>query len=196
MLGNRVAIAWIPASDDNELLKLAKNQARKATNDGATPQGQFPLMRSTTLNIQKRKLKDERCIPENVGKYSKRVDSALPGGHTRLLYDELSWSERSVLAQLRTGMLRLNYYLRQIKESASDLCDCGREKETVSHFLFRCSQWTALRKPMLACTDTQRGNPSFYLGGKSALDGDKWKPNMAAVRTTIRFAMATCRLEN
>jgi hypothetical protein len=39
------------------------------------------------------------------------------------------------------------------------------------------------------------GNLSFFLGGKSGSDGEGWKPDMAAVRTTIKFAMATGRLE-
>lgn len=194
--GNKVAIAWTAASDDNELLKLAKIQAREATKDGSAPQKQFARMRATTLNVEKRKLKAERYIPENIGQYTKRVDTALPGKHTRALYDEGTWKERSILAQLRTGMLGLNYYLHRIKESASELCPCGKERETVAHLLFRCRKWTMYRQEMLECTETQRGNLSFYLGGKSALDGPKWKPNMAAVRATIRFVMATGRLDN
>lgn len=194
--GNRVAIEWIPVRDENELLKMAKTEAREATKDGATPQRQFPRMRSTTLNIQKQKLKAERCLPEKVGKHAKRIDAALPGNHTRLLYNELPWKERSVLAQLRTGMSALNNYLYQIKRLASDQCRCGRERETVAHFLFRCSEWSDYREDMLQCTKKLRGNLSFYLGGKSPSDGPKWKPNMRAVRATIRFVMATGRLDN
>ena len=48
-----------------------------------------------------------RDIPEDVGKFSKKVDAALPGKHTRRLYDDLSREEASVLAQLRTGIARL-----------------------------------------------------------------------------------------
>ncbi|KAL0929569.1 reverse transcriptase [Colletotrichum truncatum] len=48
---------------------------------------------------------------------------------------------------------------------------------------------------MLQCTKTQRSNISFYLWGKSATDDDKWTPNMQAVRATIRFALATGRLD-
>lgn len=92
-------------------------------------------------------------------------------------------------------MLGLSYYLHQIKESASDYCACGKERETVAHFLFRCSEWTPHREDMRRCTDTQQGNLSFYLGGKSPRDGAKWKPSMAAVRATIRFVMATGRLD-
>lgn len=34
----RVAIEWIPVSDENELVMVAKTKARKATKDGATLQ--------------------------------------------------------------------------------------------------------------------------------------------------------------
>jgi len=49
---------------------------------------------------------------------------------------------------------------------------------------------------MLRCTETQRGNISFFLGGKALTDGPNWNPNMKAVQATIRFALATRRLEN
>ncbi len=48
---------------------------------------------------------------------------------------------------------------------------------------------------MLEQTDTRRGNLSFYLGGKTPFDPDPWTPDMNAVRTTIKFAIATGRLD-
>jgi hypothetical protein len=39
------------------------------------------------------------------------------------------------------------------------------------------------------------GNLSYFLGGKAASDGDKWTPDMRAVRATIKFAIATGRLD-
>ncbi|EAQ84468.1 hypothetical protein CHGG_08482 [Chaetomium globosum CBS 148.51] len=128
------------------------------------------------------------------GRHSKRVDIALPGKHTQLLYDHLSRSEAGVLAQLRTGMAKLNTYLHRIKAAPSDQCTCGQARETVNHFLFRCKQWDQHRREMLQCTDVHRGNLSFYLGGKSPSDDKDWSPNMRAVRATIRFAIATGRL--
>ncbi|KAJ0128704.1 Poly [ADP-ribose] polymerase 2 [Fusarium oxysporum f. sp. albedinis] len=53
----------------------------------------------------------------------------------------------------------------------------------------------AHRTEMLQCTETLRGNLSFYLGGKSPSDDAKWTPNMQAVHATIRFAIATGRLD-
>ena len=134
-------------------------------------------------------------LPDKVGAHSKRVDAALPGKHTRLLYEHLSRKEAGVLAQLRTGVAKLNAYLHRIKATPSDQCACGQARETVEHFLFRCRQWTEHRAEMLQCTDTYRSNLSFYLGGKSPSDDKNWSPDMQAVRATIRFAISTGRLD-
>jgi hypothetical protein len=152
-------------------------------------------MQSTTLNIARSKLSSTKSLPEKVGKHSKKVDTALPGKHTRRLYDRLTWKEASVLAQLRTGTARLNAYLFRIEATASDQCACGQARETVDHFLFRCRKWSTYRTEMLQCTETHRSNISFYLGGKSPSDDKNWTPDMKAVRATIRFAIATGRLD-
>jgi ribonuclease HI len=192
--GNTVSVLWLPASEECELAKLAKQNAKNSTRSSATPQTQLPRMKSTTLNIARKTLTTTKA-PEKTGKYSKTLDSALPGKHTRRLYDKLSRKEAAVLAQLRTGMARLNTFLYRIRASTTDQCDCGQGQETVDHFLFRCRRWTTHRTELLQCTQTNRGNMSFYLGGKTPTDDDKWTPNMDAVRATIRFAIATGRLE-
>jgi hypothetical protein len=43
-----------------------------------------------------------------VGKCSREIDTALPGKHTRALYDTFKRREASELTQLRTIMTRLN----------------------------------------------------------------------------------------
>jgi hypothetical protein len=193
--GNEINIRWVPSSEDNRLLSLAKEQARAATHEDSTPQELVPRMKSTTLNIARSQAVASKELPENVGRHSKRVDAALPGKHTRQLYDRLSWKEASVLAQLRTGMARLNGYLYRIKVAETDQCGCGQARETVEHFLFRCRKWTTHRTEMLQCTHTHRSNISFFLGGKSPSDDQSWKPNLKAVRASIRFAIATGRLD-
>ncbi|PNH36329.1 hypothetical protein BJF96_g603 [Verticillium dahliae] len=194
--GNTIAAVWLPSHLEDDLLKRAKGEARKASREGASPEKQFPKMRSTTLNAARRKLRVERRLPDKVGKLSKEIDIALPGKHTRELYNNLSWIEASMLAQLRTGMARLNASLFRIKAVASAQCACGHARETVEHFLLRCTRWATQRAETLMCPGAQRDNVSFHLGGKTTSDGDDWKPNMKAVRATIRFAKATGRLEN
>ena len=83
----------------------------------------------------------KRVIPQGVGAYSKKVDAALPGRHTRTLYDDLKREEARMLAQLRTGMARVNGYLCLIGAIESEKCQCGKDRETVEHFLFECPQW-------------------------------------------------------
>jgi hypothetical protein len=139
-------------------------------------------MKATTLNIARSQNVTNKGLPEKVGKHVKRADAALPGKHTRQLYDRLSWKEASVLAQLRTGMARLNGYLYRINIAQTDQCACGQARETVEHFLFRCQKWTVHRTEMLQCTNTHRGNISFYLGGQSPSDDQNWTPNFEAVR--------------
>ncbi|KAM9874697.1 transposon I factor [Verticillium dahliae] len=114
--------------------------------------------------------------------------------HTRWIYDGLSAAQASVLAQLRTGMTRLNTYLRKIGAALDVECACGQAAETVEHFLFRCLRWTSLRAEMQQVTRSKTGSLSFHLGGKAPTDPKDWKPNMAAVQATIKYAMATGRL--
>jgi len=192
---NIVSVGWDSPSR-NKLLQAAKRQAKVATQQGAVPEVPFPVMKSTTLNNERRNLRSERCIPEGVGRFSKKIDVALPGGHTREIYEEWSWRQRSTLAQLRTDMAKLNGYLHRIKAVPSEQCACGQAKETVKHFLLQCPQWDEQRKELRACTSTRWNDLSYRLGGKSASDGPKWKPNMGAIRATIQFTLATGRFDN
>src|SRR5260370_37683242 len=118
----------------------------------AWPPTQRPGMKSTMLNNARAKRGTTRSLPEKVGINSKKVDTALPGKHTKLLYDRLPWTEANILAQLRTGMARLNSYLHRINASPTDICACGQPWETVEHFLCRCPKWTAFRTAMLQYT--------------------------------------------
>ena len=192
--GNRVRIAWVP-TQAFELGKKAKGAARQATEQGRTPRGQPYQAKSTIVNRVIAKQRSKKALPEGVGEYTRRMDTALPGKHTRMLYDSFKRLEASALAQLRTGMAGLNGYLHRIGATESDQCACGHARETVEHFLFRCTKWTTYRVQMLQQTDTRRGSLSFYLGGRAASDPQPWTPDMDAVRATVKYAIATGRFE-
>jgi hypothetical protein len=192
--GNSISMVWVPSQGIFELGRRAKQVARQATEPGQTPQERCQQAKSTVINNAITE-QETRILPDGVGKYSREMDTALPGKHIRTLYDGLKRREASVLAQLRTGMARLDGYLHRIGAAESGQCQCGQARETVKHFLFRCTRWDAYRTQMLAQTDTRRGNLSFYLGGKAPSDPEIWSPNMDAVRTTIKFAIATRRLD-
>ncbi|KAI2878460.1 hypothetical protein CBS76997_10192 [Aspergillus niger] len=88
--GNHINILWVPASEDNKLLGLAKEQTKAATHEDAIPQAQVSRMKSTTLSLERSQAVTTKALPEDVGRHVKRVDAALPGKHTRQLYDGLS----------------------------------------------------------------------------------------------------------
>jgi ribonuclease HI len=192
---NRVLIVWVPAQSEFELGRKAKEVARQATEQGHSAQEQSYQAISTTINTARAMQGENGALPEGVGRHSRQIDTALPGRHTRALYDALKRKEASILAQLRTGMARLNRYLHQIGAAESDQCACGQARETVEHFLFRCTMWEAYRTQMLQQTETRRGSLSFYLGGKAPSDAEPWTPNMNAVRATVKYAITTGRLD-
>ncbi|KAJ3487744.1 hypothetical protein NLG97_g6342 [Lecanicillium saksenae] len=61
---NSILVVWIPSSDQNKALKSAKREARQATKQGATPRRQVPIMKSTTLNLERKKIEAERSLPD------------------------------------------------------------------------------------------------------------------------------------
>ena len=194
--GCSVKLVWVPAKHVGFTWgSVAKVAAQKATEAGSVAEKPSYQARSTTLRLALAQQRQCGRLPEGVGKYSKRIDKALPGKHTRALYDSLIRQESDILVQLRTGMTRLNRYLHTIGATDSDLCDCGQAAETIDHFLFRCKKWVAQREVLFKCSRSKIGNLSFFLGGKAASDGDKWKPDMQAVRAVIKFAIGTKRLD-
>jgi hypothetical protein len=97
--GNTISVVWIPMSAENELLKIAKGKAKEATQQIAihVQHAREPGMRSTTLRVAWAKRASVKSLPENVGRNSKRVDTALPGKHTRryLLLDVVKLDDRT-----------------------------------------------------------------------------------------------------
>ena len=90
-------------------------------------------------------------------------ENAEIGEHTRRLYDRLSWKEAGVLAQLMTGMARLNGYLHRINAAGSDRCACGqvREKWTTSSSSSNAQNGRLGRQiPLPATTQTGYGQIS------------------------------------
>lgn len=190
---NGVMGVWLPTKG-TQLATQAKEAAQTATKKGSTPMTLPYQAKSTTFRKARIETRQERTLPAGVGLYSKELDVALPGKHTKALYNSLKRPEANILAQLRTGMARLNGYLHRIGAVESDQCACGEAKETVKHFLFRCTRWLEQRKRLLEQTETRMGCLSFFLGGKAPSDTDEWTPKLAAVRATIQYTLDTGRL--
>ena len=198
--GNTVQGQWMPGRRKLELTECAKSAAKMSTELGRMPQEPSKQARSTVLYSMKQGIIHAKVpLPPGVGMHTQEVDAALPGQHTKSLYDALDKKEASILAQLRTGMARLNDYLHRIGVSDTEQCECGTGKETIKHFLFLCPRWGHLRTQLLQQVGARIGDLSFCLGGRSknqALDPSPWKPAMKGVRAAVHYAIATKRLLN
>ncbi|PVH68992.1 hypothetical protein DL98DRAFT_399553, partial [Cadophora sp. DSE1049] len=80
--GNSISMTWIPSQESFELSRRAKEAARQATEPGRIPEGRCYQAKSTTINNARAK-EATRTLPNGVGKYSREMDAALPGKHTR-----------------------------------------------------------------------------------------------------------------
>ena len=118
--GNTVTSAWIPTQEESIISKAAKAIAKETTIAERMPSEDSRQAKSTVTAITIAGLRGTRVLPTEIGKFSKELDTALPGTHTRILYDNLKRKEAKVLAQLRTGMSHLNDYLYRIGTAESD----------------------------------------------------------------------------
>jgi hypothetical protein len=132
-----------------------------------------------------------------VARHLRKLDAALPGRHTRKLYDRLNRIDAAILAQLRGGYCRLNSYLYNIGQTDSQLCEYG-QKETVEHFLLACPRWANQRQHYWSRDERRELTVAKMCGAYSSqeIDGpiDKWQPDMQIVRDTISFVKDTGRL--
>ncbi len=75
----------------------AKAMAKQATEQGRRAQKQRPSAKFTIISLTIAKLRQERALPQGVRKFTKELDTALPGKHTQLLYNSFKRTEASIL---------------------------------------------------------------------------------------------------
>lgn len=152
------------------------------------------MLREATAEL----VQENQKLTSGVGRYTQKLDHALPGKHTRKLYDRLNRDQAAILGQLRSGKNQLNYYLAKAKVVETEMCKCEREPETASHFLLRCPRWSTERAKMFNSVERCSGDLSLLLGGwepQSCSDRGKWQPNLALVGAAIQFVKDTGRFE-
>jgi hypothetical protein len=204
--GTKIEFRWVPAHAGVKLNEAANEQARIATEKDSTPQQpHLPRLATVACREDTNYLTKREMSATEKDSFRRHIDQAIPGKHTRTLYDRLSKKDASVLAQLRTGKCRLNHYLARINAAQTEICQCGREAETVRHFLFRCPRWRTTRNDLQLTSQPQWGEHSYWLGAWSDRRGhggqyvygekEKWKPDMKAIKKILDFVRTTRRLE-
>ncbi|KJZ70705.1 hypothetical protein HIM_09889 [Hirsutella minnesotensis 3608] len=154
--GCKVRLRWVPAkSEEYTLGPLAKRQAKRATRDECIAEPAMFQARSTTLRMLLNEHSRVRQISEGVGKYSKRIDEALPGKHTRKLNPrcwysfELIWNMDEMGFRIGVGKDQLivtkrkrahDFGIPENRESAADIEAISASGACVPPFLILSGQ--------------------------------------------------------
>lgn len=193
-----IQLNWVPAHSGVQGNEIAHSLAYSATEIGRTTTNRKITLRESQKpdkNSQEKKRAHFQSLI--VARHLRKLDAALPGRHTRKLYDRLNRADAAILAQLRGGYCKLNSYLYNIGQTDSQLCECG-QKETVEHFLLVCPRWAQQRQHYWSREERRDLTVAKMCGAYSSqeLDGpiEKWQPDMQIVRDTILFVQDTGRL--
>ncbi|TKX18737.1 RNase H-like protein 3 [Elsinoe australis] len=205
-----VRIRWMPAHKGNIGSNLIDRLAKQMTEPEKVPTTDPAILIRETKAIGRLmdpdiKAREARKKPGQAV-YTYNLDWALPGRHTKLLYDGLSRQDATILAQARTGHSHLNSYVARINPQNTKACDCGEGTETAAHMLLMCKQWDHLRQPLKVEAGPKWGDMSHMSGGWSSRwrrhtgqpdnqPKDKWRPSMKMVKVSIQFLKQTTGMQ-
>jgi hypothetical protein len=105
---------------------------------------------------------DTTSIP---GRYTWKMDQALPGKLTLQLYGSLTSDQTSILMEARMRHCRLNQYLARGGTVDSADCECGNDKEVVRNVVLSCSRWAERRREPWAAAGDRSGDLTYLLAG-------------------------------
>ena len=139
-----ISFLWILAHSGTPGNEEAHRAALSTTEVGIRPRKNLSLRireKRRVCELVMEKLASTKQAEDRLrrlGKYTWRVDGALPGKHTLRLYGSLGSDQATVLAQCQTNHTHLRTYLARIKDEESPQCERGKEDDTVAHVLLRC----------------------------------------------------------
>jgi len=147
--GIRVTIRWIPAHRGITGNEMADQAAKNMTTMGRLPREDFIIEKGELLKILDTVAvtrATKAYIKGEYGRFTWKLDAALPGRHTRQLYRDLSSDQARIFVQARTGHNHLNLYRARLKAIDSGIYDCGEGIEDIQHLLVSCRLWKEQRE--------------------------------------------------
>jgi hypothetical protein len=117
------------------------------------------------------------------------IDPDFPFNNFRKRLFTLARNQASLVMQIRTEHIPLNYYLRRIGKVDSDKClkcdehpNIAQVKETINHFIFECQEYHDARQSLIA----KVGRSHFTLP-KLMKNADHMKALVTYINRTQRF---------
>ena len=153
-----VDFQWIPSHCGivgNEIVdRAAKNGALKRVVDIKISNTTYEVTATRLIDFKKI-WQTEWNDPQNHGRFL----HALHNNVTKPIHIKgLSRREDCLIQQLRVGKCRLNFYLFQIQQHDTGLCELCGEPETVEHFLLQCQKYNVERSLLKRRTNLKDPN--------------------------------------
>ena len=146
----RVVLQWVPAHTGIPGNERADDLAKKGA---SLPQPDTPVAYSTCCQIVKSNSKEEWLNTWTMGTTGRRMYDHMTKPLLNDPINKLSRKDQSLIFQLRTGHVPLNYHLNRIGVKPTAACPlCDYTPETVDHLLFFCRRVTDLRGRFLPKT--------------------------------------------
>ena len=191
----QLTISWVSGHDRVKGNEHADNKAKIAAREGSSPEDELPeaLQGSALLSSLSAlggafkemlwaRWKSLWAKSPQKGQMDK-VDNKLPSHSFLLVTGHLSRAQASMLMQLRTGHVPLNYFLHKINKAESLVCPaCQLADETVHHYLFDCLGFVYERHTLARTTGCNSKSIRHLLGNWHA-----FKAVLAYIHATGRF---------
>ena len=177
----RLGVRWTPGHvgiDGNEVAdveakKAAEGRANNTNCHFGILKHPLPISRSAHLQqLREEDLAQYRQGFQNGPRSHRTVvyDTSMPSSKYRKLTYTLHRRFVSLLTQLRTNHIPLQAYLHRFKLVDSPICqNCQSAPETVAHFLFFCTKYTAQRDTLHGHLNEGRYLDHSILGNKKLL---------------------------
>ena len=117
------------------------------------------------------------------------TDPDFPFNKFRTRLFKLARNQASLIMQIRTGHIPLNFYLRRIGKIDSDKClkcdghpDNTQPKESINHFIFECQEYHEARQSLVAKVGRSR-----FTMSKIMKNSDHMKALVTYINRTKRF---------
>jgi hypothetical protein len=161
-------VRWISSHSEVKGNEAADRMAKEAAHGRSSRRADLPNLLRSALPISISAAKEKFQVHLNrrwakVWTNSPRkdkfaqIDPDFPFNKFRKKLFKLTRSQSSLIMQLRTGHIPLNFYLRRIGKIDSDKCiKCGNTPgavqvpETINHFLFDCQSYDEARLDLIA----------------------------------------------